>query len=129
MIIPGEILGIQPRKDLNGIFKSIAEQIKTFSIHKTVDLKIYDNKRLFRVPNTINSSTGLYKIMLTPDELINLTEQDIKNLAKQPRNLTLKDKPVYNPMAGNQYLKAIENYEKLAKSLLHEKKALGIVKH
>lgn len=122
LIIPSEILGIQPRKDLNGIFKTIAEQIKTFSIHKTVDLKIYDNKRLFRVPNTINSSTGLYKIMLTPDELINLTEQDIKNLAKQPRNLTLKDKPVYNPMAGNQYLKAIENYEKLAKEFASREK-------
>jgi len=115
LIVPSEILGVQPRKDLNEIFKSIAEQIKTFSIHKTIDLKIYDNKRLFRVPNTINSSTGLYKIMLTVNELLNLSEQEIKTLAKQPRNITLQDKPIYNPVAGNQFLKAVENYEKLEK--------------
>ncbi len=115
LIIPSEILGVQPRNDLNGVFKTIAEQVKTFSIHKTVDLKIYDNKRLFRVPNTINSHTGLYKIMITPDELIHLSEQQIKDLAKQPRNITLKDRPTYNPMAGNQYLKAIESYEKMLK--------------
>lgn len=112
LIVPGEILGVQPRKDLNGIFKTIAEQIKTFSIHKTVDLQIYDNRRLFRVPNTVNSSTGLYKIMLTQDELINFSEQQIKELAKNPRNIILKNKPFYNPVANNQYLKAIETYDK-----------------
>ena len=122
LIIPSEILGVQPRQDLNGIFKSIAEQVKTFSIHKTVDLKIYDNKRLFRIPNTINSSTGLYKIMITPDELLNMSEQDIKTLAKQPRNLVLQDKPIYNPVAGNQYLKAIERYEKMTKELARREK-------
>lgn len=115
LIVPKEILGVQPRKDLNGIFKVIAEQIKTFSINKTVDLKIYDNKRLFRVPNTINSSTNLYKIMIFPDELSKMNEQQIKELARQPRNVVLKDKPTYNPVAGNQYLKAVETYEKLAK--------------
>lgn len=122
LIIPSEILGIQPRKDLNCVFKSIAEQVKTFSIHKTVDLQIYDNKRLFRVPNTINSKTGLYKVMLTSDELINLNEQQIKDLAKQPRNMVMKNKPYYNPVAGNQYLKAIENYERMAKELVTREK-------
>ena len=115
LIIPSSILGIEPRKDLNKIFKTIAEQIRTFSIHKTVDLKIYDNKRLFRVPNTINSSTGLYKIMLTNDELINLSIEEILELAKQPRNLILNNKAFYNPVANNQYLKAIESYEKYEK--------------
>lgn len=122
LIIQNEILNIQPRKDLNCIFKMLAEQIRTFSIYKTVDLKIYDSKRLFRVPNTINSKTGLYKIMITADELFNLSEHEIKTLAKQPRNITLNKKPIYNPVAANQYIELIKNYEKLEKeNRKHEK--------
>lgn len=133
LIIPKEILGIEPNKNLNGIFKTIAEQVNTFSSHKTVDLKIYDNKRLFRLPNSIHGQTGLYKIILTPDELFNLSESEIKNLARNPRTMTLPIKSVVNPTAHNQYLKAIKSYEDNAKEILKRgkgfryKKTLNIV--
>lgn len=112
LIVPKEILGVEPNKNLNGIFKTIAEQVKTFSSHKTVDLQIYDNKRLFRVPNSMHSKTNLYKIILTPQELRTLTEDQIKDLAKQPRFMTLPIKSVVNPVANNQYLQAVKLYEK-----------------
>lgn len=111
LIIPKEILGIKPCKNLNEIFKTIAEQVNNFSIHKTVDLSIYDNRRLFRIPNTIHGETGLYKIILTPKELLSLSEEDIANLAKQPRYLNLNIKTDFNPIANNQYLQAIKTYE------------------
>ena len=114
LIVPKEILGITPNKNLNGIFKVIAEQVNTFSPYKTIDLKIYDNKRLFRVPNTINSKTGLYKIILTPDELMSLSEAEIRTLAKQPRELVPNIKYVINQAANSQYLQAIQNYERIA---------------
>jgi DNA primase large subunit len=123
LIVPKEVLGIEPNKNLNGIFKTIAEQVKTFSIHKTVDLQIYDNKRLFRVPNSIHGKTMLYKIILTPDELHSLTENEIKELAKQPRSINLSNNLMFNPVAHNQYLEAIKTYEKQKKEL--DKKEKG----
>ena len=123
LIIPKEILGIEPNKNLNGIFKTIAEQVQTFSIHKTVDLQIYDNKRLFRVPNSMHGKTKLYKIILTPEELVTLSEEQIKELAKQPRNINLPIKPILNPVAHSQYLQAIKTYEKNIKE--QDKRAKG----
>ena len=130
LIIPGSILGIEPNKDLNAIFKTMAEQIKTFSIHKTIDLKIYDNRRLFRMPNTINGKTGLYKIILTPDELYSLSEKEIKELASKPRNITLNIKNILNPIAHNQYLKILDTYKDQEKKINKNKrytKTLNIV--
>ena len=133
LIVPKEILGVQPDKNLNNFFKTIAEQIKTFSIHKTVDLKIYDNKRLFRIPNSINSATNLYKIILTPNELFSLNEEQIKELAKQPRFINLPLRLTLNPTANNQYLQAIKLYEQQAKEQnkksknYRHKKTLNIV--
>src|SRR5690606_38292869 len=41
--------------------------------------------RIYRINNTINSKTGLYKIELRHDELMNLTIEEIKNLATNHR--------------------------------------------
>lgn len=112
LIVPKEVLGIEPDKNLNGIFKVIAEQVKTFSVHKTVDLQIYDNKRLFRIPNSMHGKTMLYKIILTPDELFSLSEKQIKELAKHPRSLNLPLNLSFNPTAHNQYLEAVKTYQK-----------------
>ena len=117
VIVPKEILGIQPDKNLNGIFKTIAEQVKSYSTHKTVDLKIYDNKRLFRVPNTSHGTTNLYKIIISPDELKDLSEKQIKELAKQPRNDYNVSQPIFNSVANNQYLQAKKNFEKSIKNI------------
>jgi len=51
-----------------------------------VDSSIYEPKRLFRVPNTINAKSGLYKIPLTFQELQTLSIERIKELAKKPRD-------------------------------------------
>lgn len=115
LIVPKEILGVEPDKNLNGIFKTIAEQVKRYSIHKTVDLQIYDNKRLFRIPNSINGKTNLYKIIITPEELFNLSIDQIRQMATQPRNLKLNINPIINPVANNQYRQAIKQYEQQVK--------------
>ena len=62
ILIDSNIFGLEPSRDLNKQYKKIATELKTYTINKSVDTKIYDNKRLFRVPNTINSKTGLYKV-------------------------------------------------------------------
>ncbi len=85
LIIPASILGVEPSPILNGVFKFIASSIKTYTRNKTIDTQIYDNKRLFRVPNTLHEKSGLFKIPLTLDEVKTLSHEQIKELAMRPR--------------------------------------------
>jgi len=74
----------QPKEDFYKIYKGIAEDLA--SDFKFVDFSIYEPKRLFRLTNTINSKSGLYKIPLIYDEL-EMPIDEIKELAKKPRKI------------------------------------------
>ena len=116
LIIPADILGIEPIPILNGVFKHIALLIKTYSPNKTLDTQIYDNKRMFRIPNTINEKSKLYKIPLTVNELRTLTENEIKHLAKSPRyNFQYQQMHTVNNVARQQFQKDIKEYYQLDK--------------
>lgn len=94
LIVPKEILGIVPHKNLNRHYKMLAEDINKFTSGKTLDLKIYDNKRLFRMPNSIHQSSKLYKVYLTEDEITNSTFASIKSIAKNTRIIPKIEKKV-----------------------------------
>lgn len=80
--LPIDIFGdVEPSPKFNLICKKIASHLWD------VDYSIYDKTRLFRVPNTINSKSGLYKIPLEPSELLYKSFSEIKELAKKPRVL------------------------------------------
>lgn len=51
----------------------------------TFDAVVNDPNRIVRIANTKHQNSGLYKIPLTPDELVNLDIKEIKLLAKNPR--------------------------------------------
>lgn len=51
---------------------------------KTFDTSIYNTTRLFRIPNTKHQTTKLYKIELGLDDLVNLSMEDILEIAKTP---------------------------------------------
>ena len=53
----------------------------------SLDTSIYESLRLWRVPNTVNGKSNLYKIPLTVDELQTLTLSQIQNMAKAPRTI------------------------------------------
>jgi len=55
----------------------------------TLDLSIYDKMRLWRVPNTINGKSGLYKIPLTVEELLQSDLTAIKALATWSRQIDI----------------------------------------
>lgn len=80
-----EILDLPGAKDIPDRIKKIcsymADGLKTF------DRTVYDRCRIWRVPNTINSKTGLYKIPLTLDEFYTLNIDEIKLLAKSQRKI------------------------------------------
>lgn len=54
---------------------------------KFVDVSIYQVNRLFRLENTINMKSGLYKIPITFEELVSLSVDEIKQLATAQKEL------------------------------------------
>ena len=61
VLIPATALGIAPSSDLNKIYKAWALYLFDVFQIKSLDTAIYDRKRLFRIPGSINSKTGLKK--------------------------------------------------------------------
>lgn len=51
----------------------------------TFDPVVREANRIIRVTGTKHNKSGLYKIPLTADELLNLTTDEIKQIAKEPR--------------------------------------------
>lgn len=86
----------------------IAEKCKIFSLEITegisnVDASIYENHRLFRVENSLNEKSGLYKIQLSFEELEKFGIEDIKKKASVPR-IDFKRKKVYGDILPNEKL-------------------------
>ena len=138
VLISHKIFGLEPSRDLNKQYKKIATDIKTYTVNKSVDTKIYDNKRLFRLVNTINTKTGLYKVPITYNQVKNMnTYEELKVYASSPK---IK-KPFiakYNEkakIAFDNLLERIDNEEKakintkLAKELIHKKELLPCVQY
>jgi len=50
-----------------------------------IDACLYNSLQPLRAPNSRNEKSGLYKIVLTPDEFLALSVAEIQTLAKQPR--------------------------------------------
>jgi hypothetical protein len=69
---------ITPEK-FKAITLDIAGDLDTF------DTVVADPNRIVRVSNTRHQNSGLYKIPLTPEELVSLSIAEIKLLAKNPR--------------------------------------------
>lgn len=115
LIVPKEILGIEPHKHLNLIFKTIAQHLSSFIKNNTLDLVIYDPRRLFRIPNSQHEKTNLHKIQLAPYELKQLAYDEILALAVKPRAQFGK-RPRINNFANAQYKTYIDRMERELKS-------------
>lgn len=69
---------ITPEK-FKAITVDIAGDLETF------DTVVADPNRIVRISNTKHQNSGLYKIPLSPEELVDLSIDEIKLLAKNPR--------------------------------------------
>lgn len=108
--IPSQFFGAVPSTKLPQIFKSLAKSIARDS---RIDLSVYEKNRLWRIPNTLNSKSGLYKIPLTFEELSTWGIERIKKLARQPQGeayipLTYEGQFEPHPVLVDFYEKAIE---------------------
>lgn len=81
VMIPSDYFQAEPSDDINKRFRKVAIEIASGI---NIDSSIYDKTRIFRLPNTINAKTGLYKIELYPFDAMSLSIEDLKTKAKEP---------------------------------------------
>jgi hypothetical protein len=117
--IPFAALKIEPDTKLNKYFEIIAKEIKGAIPAPSLDTAIYDNVRVFRLPNTINSKSGLYKIPISFEELA-LDIEAIKKLAVSPR-------PDFNFSDPSEWKEFTAIYEKAKSRLSHPKQRNGVL--
>lgn len=137
IIIPYEVFGIEPSRDLNDRYKLIATELKSYTITKSIDTKIYDSKRLFREPNTINTKTGLYKVYMTIDQVREFSYDDLITRASSVQEIGQVNKE-YNIKSDEAFNKMINDLKerqkktinhKVARQMLQNKELLPCVKY
>lgn len=82
---------IKPSRDLHVEFSNVRGAIAEQS-GVDMDLTIKDKLRLFRIPNTINRKSGLYKIQLAICDIMELETAEIIEKAKKPQELINVDR-------------------------------------
>ncbi len=87
----------------------MAEDIVNIIKASTLDLKIYDNKRLLRLSNSMHPKTNLYKIQITNKELNAISFKELEELAKEPR---IEEKRIYkfNIKAHAEYMNNVKKF-------------------
>ena len=114
LVVPYEVLGIAPDKELNVKFKKLARLVAKECGCSCIDMKIYDRKRLFRIPNSINSKSGLRKVPITMKQLETFTYENMMAWASEERE---------SPFAEPQLIpKSAAHYKKLFMLLQPKKK-------
>ena len=94
--------------------KSFVQDMKTFvtDIRKTMidkrgasslDLQVYDSRRVLRLTNSVNSKSGLYKIPLSHEQFRHITLDTLLRVASEPSKIKTP-KPVLIPSAQQHWL-------------------------
>lgn len=107
LLIPWVYLGIMPHAKLDRIFRWIGEDLNDQSLNRTIDLVVYEKRRLYRLENSIHQDTGLYKIPLQYDEAANFSIEQIQKLAKKNRFIQYKQ-PHLVADAANEYYRYVD---------------------
>lgn len=137
LIISENIFGFEPGRTLNKDLKKVAVYLKAYTLTKCIDTKIYDYKRLFRINNTINSKTGLYKVRVLYNDLINMSYDELIEYASKPKDIE-SDDYLYNDKANESFTNLIEKLNKrdrekiniqVAKEYIRKKELLPCVKY
>lgn len=137
LIISENIFGFEPGRTLNKDLKKVAVYLKAYTLTKCIDTKIYDYKRLFRINNTINSKTGLYKVRVLYNDLINMSYNELIEYASKPKDIE-SDDYLYNDKASESFTNLIEKLNKrdrekiniqVAKEYIRKKELLPCVKY
>ncbi|MBP2644408.1 MAG: hypothetical protein H6Q67_2295 [Firmicutes bacterium] len=111
ILIDPVIIGIEPRPDLHKVMKHLAGYLVERLEIATLDLGVYGDRRMLRLPLSIHEKTKLFKTPITFKELHTLTIDEIKAMAAAPRSIEEpKAKGVLRPRAGHLYKDKLAEY-------------------
>lgn len=102
VVVPHEALGLKPCLNINDIHKRAAMFFKVQFSADTLDTGIYDRRRLFRLPNSINAKSGLHKVPVTIGQLHEFSREQMTEWAGEPRPFQFVV-PRYIPEAARQF--------------------------
>lgn len=102
-------LGITGSNELPAIFRHIANDLKAKFDLEHLDFQVYDLRRMWRLPNTIHQSTGLYKRELSYEEL-GLSVERIQQIATGPADYEVPEQ-TFNLAANEWYREYTYKFE------------------
>lgn len=111
IMLPSALVGVEPGEDIHLKFRKFAKRIGNGI---KLDMSIYDKVKLFRLPNTINTKSGKYKIQLRHFEMESMNSQDIFELAT-----TQREEWDATECGINDDLKLIYDTDEVAKPITH----------
>lgn len=137
ILIPYSVFGIKPCKDLNDKYKMLAIELKSYTITKSIDTRIYDTKRLFREVNTVNTKTDLYKVPISFVDIQEFSYEELIAYAKSPKEEYKVDASYIEAadIAFNNLIAELKERQKrsinykVAKQMLSNKELLPCVKY
>ena len=106
VLVPCVIFQPCPSSYTLALYKQIAQNARRQAV-RFIDESVYTHRRLLRLPNSINSKSGLYKIPLWHKELLHLDLHNLLKLARRPRPDDCLDMPRFNPQAAQWYKDAL----------------------
>ena len=119
---------VKPEKRLNQIFAELRKEFAyKAGIEEYVDMQIKDKLRLLRLPNTINKKSGLYKVQLSWEQALKMSQEEIREYAKRPGKLWGTDRSGLIPSKDEEITpdkRAMELYKR-AEKRISEKGAEG----
>jgi hypothetical protein len=119
MVIPGTVFGEPDYSHVLWIWAALARRLVKEGIPH-IDLGVYQPSRVLRLPNSINSKTGLYKVPLEYKELRDLGLGNVLDVARSPREEDSMAVPEESPKALGWFQAAVKWCEKLtAKRAAH----------
>lgn len=79
--IDAGVFGFEPSQTLPDQMRRVATQIASLFNIDTLDTKVYNHNRLWRVPDTFHGKTKLRKTVLKPEKAIEMSVDEIKRVA------------------------------------------------
>jgi hypothetical protein len=110
--LPLSLCGLpEPSREFNHVCRRLAEGLAE-KAGVVIDTGVYDKVRLFRAPNSTHQKTGLRKLRLTYDELLNLKVERVVELAREPQAFEVPDDPPPNETARQDWQDAVKDLQR-----------------
>lgn len=104
-------MGVSPVVGLSDHYGYIAKNLQAKLELKTLDGKVYDSRRMWRLVNTVNQKTGLYKVELDRDFFLQGSIEQMQEYATQPRGRMTPSNLDLNLQANEWYREYLAQHE------------------